>query len=40
MKIAIFIDRDWLIVAYAYNSFRLILEIHADATVLSPHIDE
>ena len=40
MKIAILIDCDRLLVAYTYNSLRLILEVHTDATVLSLHIDE
>ena len=40
MKIAVFIDCHRLLVAYTHNSLWFILEIHADATVLSLHIDE
>ena len=40
MKIARLIDCDRLFIAYAYNSLRFILKIHADATILSLHIDE
>ena len=40
MQDAVLINCHRLLVAHAYNCFRLILEIHTDATVLSLDIDK
>ena len=40
MKIAVLIDGNRLLIAYAYDSLRLVLEVNTDTTVLCLDIDE